>query len=62
MASITSQASSVPVRTRLYTFYRSTLFNAIIIGLVSFTQPGIWSALAGECLLILNNSIVEIQY
>ncbi|KAJ5852182.1 uncharacterized protein N7529_011567 [Penicillium soppii] len=46
MASIT-QSGIVPVKNTLYTFYRSTLFNAIIIGLVSFTQPGIWSALAG---------------
>jgi hypothetical protein len=50
MASIT-QSGIVPVKNTLYTFYRSTLFNAIIIGLVSFTQPGIWSALAGACLL-----------
>lgn len=26
-------------------FYRSTLYQAIILGLVSFTQPGIWDAL-----------------
>ncbi len=25
--------------------YRSTLFNVILIGLISLTQPGIWSAL-----------------
>ncbi|CAP71851.1 uncharacterized protein PODANS_6_7900 [Podospora anserina S mat+] len=26
-------------------WYRSPLFNVIIVGLISFTQPGIWSAL-----------------
>lgn len=25
--------------------YRSPLFNVIIVGLISFTQPGIWNAL-----------------
>ncbi|CAG8001230.1 unnamed protein product [Penicillium salamii] len=47
MPKIMSQDESASVRTKLYTFYRSPLFNAIILGLVSFTQPGIWSALAG---------------
>lgn len=27
--------------------YRSTTFQAVIIGLLSFTQPGVWSAIAG---------------
>lgn len=27
-------------------FYRATLFQAIIIGILSFTQPGIWDAIA----------------
>lgn len=35
-------------RNRLHAFYRGTLFNAIIIGLVSFTQPGIWGALSSN--------------
>lgn len=26
-------------------FYRGTLFQAIVLGLISFTQPGIWDAL-----------------
>lgn len=26
-------------------WFRSPLFNVIIVGLVSFTQPGIWNAL-----------------
>lgn len=26
-------------------FYRGTLYQAIVLGLVSFTQPGIWDAL-----------------
>ena len=28
--------------------YRSTLFNVIIAGLISFTQPGIWNALNSQ--------------
>lgn len=26
-------------------WYRSPLFNVIMVGLISFTQPGIWNAL-----------------
>lgn len=26
-------------------WYRSPLFNVIVVGLISFTQPGIWNAL-----------------
>ncbi|PYH96463.1 hypothetical protein BO71DRAFT_320799 [Aspergillus ellipticus CBS 707.79] len=35
-----------PGKNRIHAFYRSSLFNAIIVGLVSFTQPGIWTALS----------------
>ena len=28
--------------------YRSPLFNVIIVGLISFTQPGIWNALNSQ--------------
>lgn len=28
--------------------FRSPLFNVIIVGLISFTQPGIWNALNSE--------------
>jgi MFS family permease len=34
-------------KTKAYRYYRSTLFQAILIGVLSFTQPGIWSAIAG---------------
>lgn len=34
---------------RLRRFYRGITFQAIILGLVSFTQPGIWVALNSEC-------------
>ncbi|KAF2773970.1 MFS general substrate transporter [Teratosphaeria nubilosa] len=34
-----------PPRSSLARFYRSTWFNVVIVGLVSFTQPGIWTAL-----------------
>jgi hypothetical protein len=30
---------------RLTRLFRSPLFNVIIVGLISFTQPGIWNAL-----------------
>jgi hypothetical protein len=30
--------------------YRSPIFNVIIVGLVSFTQPGIWNALNSQSL------------
>lgn len=35
---------SKPV-SRFTRWYRSPLFNVIIVGLISFTQPGIWNAL-----------------
>lgn len=37
-------ASTKPV-SRLTRWYRSPLFNVILVGLISFTQPGIWNAL-----------------
>jgi len=30
---------------RFTRWFRSPLFNVIIVGLISFTQPGIWNAL-----------------
>ncbi|KAI3533316.1 hypothetical protein CSPX01_12853 [Colletotrichum filicis] len=30
---------------RFTRWYRSPLFNVILVGLISFTQPGIWNAL-----------------
>ncbi|KAL4762861.1 major facilitator superfamily domain-containing protein [Aspergillus foveolatus] len=38
------QLAQKPV-SRLTRWYRSALFNVIIVGLISFTQPGIWNAL-----------------
>ncbi|KAH7110061.1 major facilitator superfamily domain-containing protein [Dendryphion nanum] len=38
------QAAPKPV-SRFTRWYRSPLFNVIIVGLISFTQPGIWNAL-----------------
>ena len=37
-------AGQKPV-SRFTRWYRSPLFNVIIVGLISFTQPGIWNAL-----------------
>lgn len=31
--------------TKFTRWYRSPLFNVILIGLISFTQPGVWNAL-----------------
>ncbi|UZP34877.1 hypothetical protein NXS19_002693 [Fusarium pseudograminearum] len=39
---VTEQSKPVSRFTR---WYRSPLFNVIIVGLISFTQPGIWNAL-----------------
>lgn len=35
----------VPVLNHVATFYRSCLFQIIIVGLVSLCEPGIWTAL-----------------
>jgi hypothetical protein len=40
----TSESHIKPV-SRFTRWYRSPLFNVIIVGLISFTQPGIWNAL-----------------
>ncbi|KAF1808452.1 MFS general substrate transporter [Eremomyces bilateralis CBS 781.70] len=40
-----SAPTSVLPKSRFARWYRSTLFNVIIVGLISFTQPGIWNAL-----------------
>lgn len=37
-------------RSKFARIYRSTLFNVIIAGLISFTQPGIWNALNSKSL------------
>jgi hypothetical protein len=39
-----SEINHKPV-SRFTRWYRSPLFNVIIVGLISFTQPGIWNAL-----------------
>jgi hypothetical protein len=36
--------TSKPI-SRFTRWYRSPLFNVIVVGLISFTQPGIWNAL-----------------
>lgn len=40
-------AATTP-KSRFSTYYRSTLCNVILVGLISFTQPGIWSALNSQ--------------
>ncbi|KAF2001514.1 MFS general substrate transporter [Amniculicola lignicola CBS 123094] len=44
---VTSTQDEVPVKplSKFTRIYRSPLFNVIIVGLISFTQPGIWNAL-----------------
>lgn len=41
---VAGEQNNKPV-SRLTRWYRSPLFNVIIVGLISFTQPGIWNAL-----------------
>ncbi|KAF2741830.1 MFS general substrate transporter [Sporormia fimetaria CBS 119925] len=43
-ASSSSDVVTKPI-SRFTRWYRSPLFNVIIVGLISFTQPGIWNAL-----------------
>ncbi|RSL73863.1 hypothetical protein CEP54_000254 [Fusarium duplospermum] len=42
---VTSSEEQVKPVSRFTRWYRSPLFNVIIVGLISFTQPGIWNAL-----------------
>lgn len=42
-----SEISQKPV-SRFTRWYRSPLFNVILVGLIAFTQPGIWNALNSE--------------
>ena len=43
------QAQQHPLpRSKFARAYRSTFFNVIIAGLISFTQPGIWNALNSQ--------------
>lgn len=47
----TNAHQQVPLpRSKFARWYRSTLFNVIIAGFISFTQPGIWNALNSESL------------
>lgn len=41
---------------RFTRWFRSPLFNVILVGMISFTQPGIWNALNSmfKCLLGYN--------
>ncbi|KAJ4325215.1 hypothetical protein N0V84_003597 [Fusarium piperis] len=42
---VTSPEEQTKPVSRFTRWYRSPLFNVIIVGLISFTQPGIWNAL-----------------
>lgn len=42
---LSSSDDQVKPVSRFTRWYRSPLFNVIIVGLISFTQPGIWNAL-----------------
>lgn len=37
--------TDVKTVSRFTRWYRSPLFNVIVVGMISFTQPGIWNAL-----------------
>jgi hypothetical protein len=43
-APVAISSKSVLART-----YRGTWFNVVIVGLISFTQAGIWNALYSKC-------------
>ncbi|RDW84343.1 hypothetical protein BP6252_01933 [Coleophoma cylindrospora] len=45
MTNAADEVQRYPLKERARRFYRGTLFQAIVLGLVSFTQPGIWGAL-----------------
>lgn len=45
-AEVGSESSEIQKPVSKFTrWYRSPLFNVIIVGFISFTQPGIWNAL-----------------
>lgn len=44
-AAASSSSSHAAPRSRLQRFWRGTLLQCIITGLVSFAEPGIWNAL-----------------
>ncbi|KAG4437852.1 hypothetical protein IFR05_006654 [Cadophora sp. M221] len=43
---VVQEQKHLPLKERLRRFYHGTLFQVIILGLISFTQPGIWSAIS----------------
>ncbi|KAJ4287848.1 hypothetical protein N0V88_007559 [Collariella sp. IMI 366227] len=45
LASSSSEEPTTKPVSKFTRWYRSPLFNVIIVGLISFTQPGIWNAL-----------------
>lgn len=47
------QYAPVKPLSRWTRWYRSPLFNVIIVGLISFTQPGIWNALSSTLIFDL---------
>jgi hypothetical protein len=54
---------SVKPVSRFTRWYRSPLFNVIIIGLISFTQPGIWNALNSTyCIQQVDSGLESGQY
>lgn len=54
---VTSEEHAKPL-SRFTRWYRSPLFNVIIVGLISFTQPGIWNALNSQSLPIIRHQIL----
>lgn len=45
MVSSSEHITTIKPRSKLAAWYRTPLFNVILVGLISFTQPGIWNAL-----------------
>ncbi|THZ80656.1 MFS general substrate transporter [Aureobasidium pullulans] len=67
-AALTSPANHHPMAlNKLTAFYRSCLFQIIIVGLVGFCEPGIWTALnnlgaGGNASATLNNAANALTY
>ena len=40
---------------RFTRWYRSPLFNVIVVGFISFTQPGIWNALNSKLVVCVHH-------
>lgn len=47
---------------RFTRWFRSPLFNVILVGMISFTQPGIWNALNSMFKRVSWNATKQVRY